>query len=367
MNSAQLVSLSIAVLAVAVVLLGLVIITGRALNRHRERRDARLSADVRPLLMELIGGDNDEELSEPLLLLAALDERVWRTLEPSAISMLGKVSGNARVALVRLLEQRGLARTASRDLSGLGAVRRAVAAHVLGLLGHAEAAFPLVRMLSDRNPEVRAAAVRALGQVGAAGAAGPIISSMAGGRVPFQLVAQALIRLGSGARPALVKALSYDDPAQRAVAVEVLGLIGAVETAKVLVRVLAGDASTDVRVRAARALGRLGTPVCLDALLHATGPGHPHAVRVEAAAALGDLGSPRAVPTLQELLADPRYQVAHNAALSLARLGGPATAALTETLTERAGTSAADHAWEALAIQDLQAGHMPRLPASPSR
>ncbi|GII06057.1 HEAT repeat domain-containing protein [Planobispora takensis] len=367
MNTAQLVSLSIAVLAVAVVLLGLVIVTGRALNRQRERRDARLSADVRPLLMELIGGDGGDEISEPLLLLAALDERVWRAVEPSAISMLGKVSGNARVALVRLLEQRGLARTASRDLSGLSAVRRAVAAHVLGLLGHAEAAFPLVRMLSDRNPEVRAAAVRGLGQVGAAGAAGPIISSMTGGRVPFQLVAQALIRLGPKARPALVETLSDGDPAKRAVAVEVLGLTGAVENARALVDVLAGDSSADVRVRAARALGRLGTPVCLDALIHATGPDHPHAVRVEAASALGDLGSPRAVPTLQQLLADSHYHVAHNAARSLARLGKPATAALTETVAERAGTPAASHAWEALAIQDLQAGRLPRLPAPAAR
>nr|BFE89218.1 hypothetical protein GCM10020093_118200 [Planobispora longispora]BFE89457.1 hypothetical protein GCM10020093_120590 [Planobispora longispora] len=105
-------------------------------------------------------------------------------------------------------------------------------------------------------------------------------------------MAQALIRLGPGARPALVEALSHDNPAERAVAVEVLGLTGAVETARALVGVLAGDSSDDVRVRAVRALGRLGTPVCLDALIHATGPAHPQAVRVEAATALGDLGSP---------------------------------------------------------------------------
>ncbi|GGS86237.1 hypothetical protein GCM10010156_50970 [Planobispora rosea] len=366
MSAAQLVSLTLALLAGAVTLLGLVIVMGRALHRYRDRRNARLSAGVRPLLLELIGGDSGEEVSEPLIRLATLNRRVWRAVEPGAISLLAKVSGNARTALVRLLEQRGLARDALRDLSRFSAVRRASAAHVLGMLGHAEAALPLVRLLSDRNAEVRATAVRALGQIGTAGAASPIIS-MAGGRAPFQLVAQALIRLGPGARPALVEALSHDDPAARAVAVEVLGLTGAVETAGALVGVLAGDPSSDVQVRAARALGRLGTPVCLNALIHATGPAHRYAVRVEAATALGDLGSPRAVPALRDLLADPRYHVAHSAARSLSRLGRPAAAALTETIAERAGTPAASHAWEALALQDLQAGRPLRLPEAAPR
>ncbi|MFC6410959.1 HEAT repeat domain-containing protein [Planobispora longispora] len=167
MSAAQLVSLTLALLAGSVTLLGLVIVTGRALHRHRDRRNARLSAGVRPWLLELIGGDS-EEVNEPLLQLAALDRRVWRAVEPGAISLLGKVSGNARTAMVRLLEQRGLARDALRNLSSLSSVRRASAAHVLGLLSHAEAAFPLVRLLSDRNAEVRATAVRALGQIGTA-------------------------------------------------------------------------------------------------------------------------------------------------------------------------------------------------------
>nr|BFE89303.1 hypothetical protein GCM10020093_119050 [Planobispora longispora] len=141
MSAAQLVSLTLALLAGSVTLLGLVIVTGRALHRHRDRRNARLSAGVRPWLLELIGGDS-EEVNEPLLQLAALDRRVWRAVEPGAISLLGKVSGNARTAMVRLLEQRGLARDALRNLSSLSSVRRASAAHVLGLLSHAEAAFP---------------------------------------------------------------------------------------------------------------------------------------------------------------------------------------------------------------------------------
>ncbi|GAA3448056.1 HEAT repeat domain-containing protein [Planomonospora venezuelensis] len=365
MSTAQLVSLTLAMLAGAVTLLGLVIVTGRALHRRRTRRDARLAADFRPLLLELTGGDDD--IDEPLRRLAALDRRRWRAVEPSAISLLTKVSGHAHAALVSLFAQRGLARAALRDLDRFGAVRRATAAHVLGLMGHTEAAPALAGLLSDRSPEVRAVAARALGQIGAAEAADPLLASLAaGGGVPFHLVAQSLIRLGPGARPALAKALYHPEAAVRAVAAEVLGLTGAVETARVLIGVLAGDPSGEVRVRTARSLGRLGTPVCLEALIHATGPAHPHAVRVEAATALGDLGSPRAVPALCDLLGDPQYHVAHNAARSLARLGsGPAMAVLAETVAERPGTTAAGHAWEALAVLDLQAGQLRRPPTAP--
>ncbi|MBG0833356.1 HEAT repeat domain-containing protein [Planomonospora sp. ID67723] len=365
MNTTQLLSLLLAALAGATTMLGLVIVAGRALHRRRVRRDARLAADFRPLLLELIGGDDD--IDEPLRRLAALDRRRWRAVEPSAISLLTKVSGHARTALVKLFEQRGLARTALRDLTGSGAVRRATAAHVLGLMGHAEAAPALAGLLSDRSPEVRAVAARALGQVGAPEAAGPLLASLAGGgRAPFYLVTQSLIRLGPGARPALVEALSHEDAVVRAAAAEVLGLTGAVETAPALIGMLVGETSTEVQTRMVRSLGRLGTPMCLQALIHATGPGHPHAVRVEAAAALGVLGSPRAVPALGELLGDSRYHVAHNAARSLARLGDPAMIVLAETVAERSGTSAAEHAWEALAILDLQAGHLQRPPTPAS-
>ncbi|GGK95716.1 hypothetical protein Ppa06_69630 [Planomonospora parontospora subsp. parontospora] len=359
MSTADLVSVTLALLLYAVSMLGAVIVTGRIVRRRRDRRDARLAAEARPHLLELTGGDAD--IDEPLRRLAALDRRRWKAVQPSATSLLGKVSGHAHAALVRLFEERGIARDALRDLTRRGAVRRAAAAHVLGLMHHAEAVPALVRLLSDRNPEVRAVAARALGQVGAPEAAGPLLECLSGGgRVPFDLVAQSLIRIGPAARPALDRALSHSDPAVRAIAAEVLGLIGSVGSVAALVRVLSVDPSVDVRTRAARSLGRLGTPACLAALTDATGLAHPQAVRAEAAGALGDIGAAGAVPALRALLPDYHYRVAHNAAMSLTRLGPPAEAALREVADGTLGVRAAGHAREALAVLALAEGRLPR-------
>jgi len=88
-------------------------------------------------------------------------------------------------------------------------------------------------------------------------------------------------------------------------------------------------------------------------------------VRAAAARALGDLGAPAAVPTLTQLLADDVFQVAHEAAHALRRLGPAGLAALREVVDTEDGTrsgaharysAAADHAREALALAGVLDG-----------
>ncbi|GAA3161923.1 hypothetical protein GCM10010466_61150 [Planomonospora alba] len=361
MTSVQLVSVTLALLLLAVSVLGAVIVTGRSVRRARQRRDARLAAEVRPLLIRLTGGDEDVE--EVLRRLAALDRRRWNAVRASAVGLLGKVSGQGNAALTRLFEERGVARDAVADLSRRGSVRRARAATVLGLLRHAEAVPDLTRLLADRHPEVRTAAARALGRIAEPQAAGPLLDCLAGGRVPSDVVVQALIAIGPAARPALTKAMAHTAPEVRAIAAEVLGLIGSVGSVSALIRALTLDPSSDVRTRAARSLGRLGTPACLDALTDAVGLTYPTAVRAEAAGALGDVGAPAAVPALRALLADHHYRVAHHAARSLTRLGGPGTETLREAADGALGVRAAAHAREALAVLALAEGRHPARPA----
>ncbi|MFC4061861.1 HEAT repeat domain-containing protein [Planomonospora corallina] len=364
MDTVRLVTVTLALLLAAVAVLGVVIVTGRLLRRLRTRRDARIAAEVRPLLLRLTAGDEDD-VDEPLRRLAAMDRRRWLVVQASAVSLLGKVSGQGNAALARLFQERGAARSALADLSRRGAVRRARAANVLGLLHHAEAVGALVGLLTDRHPEVRTSAARALGRIGEPQAAAPLLRSLSGGRIPSDVVAQALIRIGPAARPALAKAMAHPDPAVRAIAAEVLGVIGSVGSVAALIRALTMDPSTEVRARAAASLGRLGTPACLDALAGATSLIHPTAVRAEAASALGDIGAAGGVPALRGLLADHHYRVAHNAARSLTRLGGPARDVLEEAAAGTMGKRAAGHAKEALAVLDLAEGRPLRPAAAP--
>jgi len=194
---------------------------------------------------------------------------------------------------------------------------------------------------------VRVVVVRALGRIAHPSAAGPLLASTVGPTpVPPPLVAHALVRLGLAAQVDVAAAL--DDPAElaRATALEVLGLIGAVGSARQVEFALRSDLSIEVRLRAARTLGRLGTRGALAPLLEAMEPDRPPALRAEAAHALGELGAPAAAQPLAALLTDAEYRVAHEAARALLRLGAPGREALS--------ASDSPHAREAIGIADLE-------------
>ncbi|WP_157610511.1 HEAT repeat domain-containing protein [Spirillospora albida] len=351
-------------------LLGLVIVTGRVRHRWRAERDARLAAQARPWLLALIGGDDD--VAEPLDRLSALGRREWRAIMPSALTLLAQVRGQGHDALALLFDRRGLAGDALRGLSARGAVARADAAYVLGLLGRIEAVPRLRRLLGDRDPQVRAVAARALGQIGDPVAAPDLIGCLSGARqVPAHIVVQALILLGPPARPALVAALARGEAPVRAVVVDVLGFTGgyagSAEAVPALARAVASDPAEEVRARAARALGKMGTRECLDPLLDATDPAYPEAVRAEAARALGELGAVEAVPVLRDLLGAPGYRVPHSAAEALRELGPPAWEALRVAAADAEGPAGggpvAAHAREALAVVELRRGVRPPVGA----
>ena len=106
----------------------------------------------------------------------------------------------------------------------------------------------------------------------------------------MRIVARSLARLGPGATPVLVTAMSAQDPAARAVAAEILGLGGAVTAVGVLASHALHDPDDDVRIRCARALGRIGVPSGLTVLERCLDPDEPLALRAVAARAIGDIG-----------------------------------------------------------------------------
>jgi HEAT repeat protein len=84
-----------------------------------------------------------------------------------------------------------------------------------------------------------------------------------------------------------------------------------------------GDGYWQVRVRAARSLGRLKAAAALPALCQAL----THEIsnlRKETAIALGEIGDPKAIPALEEALKDPDPDVRKLTQLALKQIGAAA-------------------------------------------
>jgi HEAT repeat protein len=113
------------------------------------------------------------------------------------------------------------------------------------------------------------------------------------------------------------------------VATELLGRFQAVSATEELTDLLQHDASIEVRARAARSLGRIGSPRAVEPLL-ACLAGGPAAVRAQAVLALGRLGAAEAVPALRRLLLDPAHTLSEQSAQALAAISPLGTAVLAQ-------------------------------------
>ncbi|MCO8274982.1 HEAT repeat domain-containing protein [Actinoplanes sp. TRM 88003] len=331
----------VAILVLLGVLVGTAagIVVVRVGRRVRAKRRASLAAGPRRALLAFVA-ENGEEGSEGLI---AIPDDAWRAALPAALGLLGKLRGDAHAALVSVFLHRGAARAALGELHARSAVRRARAAQLLGDLELREAVPGLCELLTDRDHEVRVVAVRALGRIGEPRAAWRMIASLdLRDPVPSLLATHALVQMGRGAEVTLSAALDHPHARVRAVCLDALGLLGATGAVGRMARVLAEDDVLDVRVAAATNLGRLGARGALQPLIDVLDPPHPDLLRAAAARALGALGAPAAVPPLAAHLDDGEFQIAHEAAHSLRRLGPPGVAALRDRDN--------DHCREALAL-----------------
>ncbi|MEV6212265.1 HEAT repeat domain-containing protein [Kitasatospora sp. NPDC051914] len=337
------------VLAGSAVVLLVLLVCVRAVRRERERRRERAAEPLRVLLLELLCAEGDEEPGS-LQALSALDDRSWAAVEPTARTILAKVSGQARDALAGLFEQRGVATRAMADLRRRGSVRKGRAAEVLGLLRHRAATPQLRVLLLDADPEVRTVAARALGHIGDPAGVPDLLNCLHGPHpVPPGVVLQALTAFGTAGHDQVATGLDDAEPLVRAVAVEALGAAGGVVWTTRVAAALKADPHVEVRIRAARALGALGTPAGLEPLLDAVRRGRPEPLRAVAARALGRLGASRAAPRLGELLDDPVHRVASTAARALLQVGPAGRDELRRAADGARGGRAAAHARAALA------------------
>ncbi|MFJ9902557.1 HEAT repeat domain-containing protein [Streptomyces sp. NPDC101152] len=344
MNPTGFVVRALLCLMAVILVMCLLIVGARGIRRYRQGRRERVAEPARGLLLQLLCTEEDEQ-TELLHRLAEVDKRTWSALEPTLTGLLEKVSGGARTALIRLYELRGAAVEAVADLTSHGAVRRGRAAQVLGQLSHRPAAASLCRLLADRDRDVRLAAARALGRCGEPEAVPHLLESLHGPRrLPPGVISMALVSLGPEAQRSVAAGLEHREPLVRAVAIEVLGATGAVSLTSRIARAQHEDPSVEVRIKAARALGRLGMPEGLEPLLAAVLPDRPVALRMVAAGALGNLGAVAATGPLADLLGDPDPHVAGTAARALLRLGPAGRAALHAVADDPSGGPAAAQA-----------------------
>lgn len=242
------------------------------------------------------------------------------------------LSGAEREKLIGLAQELGLTK---RDLLRLGSRRRwsrARAAENLGYVGGREAVFPLTRLLSDEDETVRAVAARALSRIGTPEAARALAGVLDS---PSELTglraAENLERIGPLATPHLTALLGTDKRRAQLLAARILGNLRAHEARNALRQSISRHQPTDLKAQAALALGKIGDPEDVPALLEATGD-EEWPVRTQAANALGMIGETSAIPTLEAMAADREWWVRVNASRALAGMGPEGERALLKLL-----------------------------------
>ena len=128
----------------------------------------------------------------------------------------------------------------------------------------------------------------------------------------------------------LIRAMTSDDINLQYNATEALGEIGDPVAVAALIHALTGDRYSAIRWKAAEALARIGEPAVVP-LISELGNQNDD-VRWKAAIALGDIGDRRAVVPLAGLLGDTDPYVRGRAAYALSAIGQPAVSELIRVL-----------------------------------
>ncbi|NYG06048.1 HEAT repeat protein [Phycicoccus badiiscoriae] len=318
---------SSALVMLACLALVALIVATKVSRTVRERRTAELVAPHRPHLLAVASGEDEDGTHRDALI--EVDGPAREAVDDVVVDLLGKVRGVPAEELASVLLAHGAVDRAPHDLRDGSILRRARAAHVLGLC-HVGAALPLlVAALGDPAPEVRVAATRALGRLGEPSASAALLAAVGAERVvPAGPAADALEGMGVGISGALRDALYASSATTRTVAAYLSGEGSFSRSLEGLRTVLASDDDHTVREAAAVALGRMGRADDVAELLRETAADRPRSLRRACAAALGELGDPSAVDGLAELLGDPDPRLAEIAATALLQLGPAGRTAL---------------------------------------
>ena len=306
-NALQIASLA---LALAATMFVLVLVLRRVMLSREERQRRAIEERLRDHALALIDGDPVD--------LPPLDRHEASVFVRMLARYARQLSGEPREHIARFFEAGGHVKHQAELLHARRVWKRAAAAATLGDMGSPEAVPALLDALGDSERDVRAAATRSLALLGAAVAVEAIVEELANNRVQRAVGGWALMKIGTPALTRLRGLLRHEDANVRAVAAELIGLIGEASDSPELIELLR-DPSAEVRAKSAHALGRLGAGEAAAMLRGALGD-RIFFVRAAAARALGQIGDRPSVPALVHQAQTDRFEAAQAAARALAEL-----------------------------------------------
>jgi hypothetical protein len=339
--------LAISILSLACIgsAVALAFLVARAANRstrgNRRQRTARL--------LQMLTGRVAGHVPGNALRTAAREaaaEQFWDAMEAIASTLRRRERMQLAQSLARnrhvIAERRAL-------LHGETPVRRELAARRLGLLPSSRQQPGLRRALVQGPEPVRLAAARALAPLRDLDALRWLCEHPESVATrPLPMLSGMMRSFGPGARALLIGALDRGIAVPRfeCAVLDALGITRCRSARERIETRLRSDA-VDVRVAAARALGRLGMGEAIPALILAlSDPAWP--ARAQAAHSLGRLRATPAVDALAERVADAAWWVRHHAAYALAAVGPEGRDALCELIVRSPDPYAREMAREAL-------------------
>ncbi len=339
------------VLAGAALVLLLVLVLRQSFRNRHTRRDAQRRQSLMALALEYI--------EEPQFLpafKAQLQPADQRLLVQLFAELLPKVRGDYAEKVVHLMREMGLRDRCLVRLNSPKWWQRAEAAAVLGWFQDAQVIAALGRALDDSQVAVRLEAARALARLQAVQSVASLVARLAVVDASHSLGVQEIFRsLGPGAVAELIGVLGSDVAEHvKMLAADALGHIGDPRAVPALLRLFhtpgrkdsaprhehksrRGPTEADgsppaaapvaLRLAAMQALSVLVDPRSLDAILDALAD-PIWEVRAQAAHCASQLGSTEAIPRLTTLLHDEHWWVRFHAAEALFKLGEAGVQAL---------------------------------------
>ena len=256
---------------------------------------------------------------------AAVELRVPGSGE-RVVSWLGEGDSRLRLMACEVIRFSAASTAVSpleRALGDANADVRAAAATTLGVLGAHEAVPALLGHLDDPSPEVRTALVLALGRIGDVRAVVPLLGKVQDGSHEVRrITVRVLGDLGdSKASSALMLALRDKVVAVQIEAIDSLGRLKASDATSALAPLTLDRSNVRVRSAAVTALGRIGSPAALDALMAALPADDAQSAHSPVRDALAMMGA-AAVPRLTSALSSGTSgELASGASLVLGDLG----------------------------------------------
>lgn len=211
----------------------------------------------------------------------------------------------------------------SRVLGDANAEVRIAAAITLGMLGDREAVPSLLGHLDDPSLEVRTEIVTALGRIGDHRAVVPLLGKVQDNAVEVRrMTVRVLGDLGDPrASSALMLALRDKSDEVRVEAIDSLGRLKAADATSALAPLTHDRSSLPVRDAAVEALGRIGSPPAIDALMAALEQDDPSGQASPVRAALQRVGAPIVPRLVSAVGQSTSANVASGASLVLGAIG----------------------------------------------